>query len=195
MTDRRPAQTRPRSVTGFTLIELLIVIALLAVLSAALVLALDPAERLRQSRDADRLSDLGILANAIALYVTDTGAASWTATSTCTAGTAMPGGGSCRTATSTAVNGSGWVPLNFTAIAAGAPFSKLPTDPLNTAASSSQGCSGAVPGCFYAYKASTTPAKYKLYASMESVKYSVKENQDGGNVPDWYETGTELQGL
>ncbi len=184
--------------SGFTLLELLIVIGLLAVLSAALVILIDPAERLRQTRDADRLSDLSIISNALNLYVVDTGAANWptgASTTMCTAGTSMPGGGSCAQVTSTAVDGTGWVPVNFKAIAAGAPFARIPIDPLNTTSSQVQGCSGTVHGCFYAFRASSTPGRYKLYASMESIKYSIKESQDAGNVPDWYEVGTDLQSM
>ena len=59
---------------GFTLIELLIVIAVIAILAVIVVLTLNPAELLRQSRDADRLSDMATLAalcnaNVAAVYV------------------------------------------------------------------------------------------------------------------------------
>src|SRR3989344_8684487 len=56
---------------GFTLIELLIVIAILAVLSTAVVLVLNPAELLKQGRDSTRISDLASINSAIALYLTD----------------------------------------------------------------------------------------------------------------------------
>lgn len=58
--------------SGFTLLELLIVIAILAVLSVALVLVLNPAETLKKSRDAQRISDLSTLKTAIGLYLTTT---------------------------------------------------------------------------------------------------------------------------
>jgi prepilin-type N-terminal cleavage/methylation domain-containing protein len=44
--------------SGFTLIELLIVIAIIAILSVVVVLALNPAEMLRESRDNNRVSDM-----------------------------------------------------------------------------------------------------------------------------------------
>ena len=56
--------------SGFTLLELLIVIAIIAVLSVALVIVLNPAEALRKSRDAQRISDLTTLKKAIGLYLT-----------------------------------------------------------------------------------------------------------------------------
>src|ERR1035437_8143884 len=55
---------------GFTLLELLIVIAIIAILSVALVLDLNPAETLRKSRDAQRISDLSTLTTAIGIYLT-----------------------------------------------------------------------------------------------------------------------------
>ncbi len=55
---------------GFTLLELLIVIAIIAILSVALVLVLNPAETLKKARDAQRISDLATLKTAIGLYLT-----------------------------------------------------------------------------------------------------------------------------
>ena len=56
--------------SGFTLLELLIVIAILAVLSVALVLVLNPTETLKKARDGQRISDLSTLKTAIGLYLT-----------------------------------------------------------------------------------------------------------------------------
>ena len=44
--------------SSFTLIELLIVIGILAVLMVAVVVVLNPAEYLKQSRDSKRIQDL-----------------------------------------------------------------------------------------------------------------------------------------
>lgn len=57
---------------GFTLLELLIVISIIAILSVALVLVLNPAEALRKSRDAQRISDLSTMKTALGLYLTST---------------------------------------------------------------------------------------------------------------------------
>lgn len=56
---------------GFTLIELLIVIAIIGILAAIVLVAVDPAKRLRQSRDARRASEVNALLNAILNYTTD----------------------------------------------------------------------------------------------------------------------------
>lgn len=55
---------------GFTLLELLIVVGIIAILSVALILVLNPAETLKKSRDAQRISDLSTLKTAIGLYMT-----------------------------------------------------------------------------------------------------------------------------
>ena len=55
---------------GFTLLELLIVIAIIVILSTALVIVLHPAETLKKSRDVQRMSDLSTLKSAIGIYVT-----------------------------------------------------------------------------------------------------------------------------
>lgn len=57
---------------GFTLLELLIVISIIAILSVALVLVLDPAETLRKSRDAQRMSDMSTIKTALGIYTTST---------------------------------------------------------------------------------------------------------------------------
>jgi prepilin-type N-terminal cleavage/methylation domain-containing protein len=57
---------------GFTLLELLIVISIIAILSVALVLVLNPAEALKKSRDAQRISDLSTMKTALGLYMTST---------------------------------------------------------------------------------------------------------------------------
>lgn len=59
-----------RGSKGFTLLELLIVIAIIAILSVALILVLNPAETIRKSRDVQRISDLNTLKNAIGIYTT-----------------------------------------------------------------------------------------------------------------------------
>jgi len=55
---------------SFTLIELLIVIAILGVLAAAVLVAINPAKRSKQARDAIRRHDSGVLRNALTAYNT-----------------------------------------------------------------------------------------------------------------------------
>ena len=57
--------------SGFTLVELIIVIAVIAVLAAATFVAVDPARRLNQSRNATRFNDATTIASAIQQYIVD----------------------------------------------------------------------------------------------------------------------------
>jgi len=56
---------------GFTLIELLIVIAIIAVLAAIIFVAVDPAKRGAQSRDARRSAEVTSILNAVMTYIVD----------------------------------------------------------------------------------------------------------------------------
>ena len=58
---------------GFTLIELLIVIALIGILAAGVVIAINPTIRIKQARDAQRKSHINAIANALIGYYTLTG--------------------------------------------------------------------------------------------------------------------------
>lgn len=55
---------------GFTLIELLIVIAILGVLAAVILVAINPLEQFAKARDAGRKSVVGQLGHALAAYYT-----------------------------------------------------------------------------------------------------------------------------
>ncbi len=173
---------------GFTLIELLVVIAILSILAVAVILVLNPAELLKQSRDATRISDLAALNASIAHYVADVRSPTWTTGTYCTASTTPPGGaGACTQSSSTVVTGTGWVPVNFSAISSGAPLARLPIDPVNSGA------------YYYMYSASTTIGYFELNAKMESAKFGTggtadvqSNSKDGGDNNNVYETGSEL---
>jgi len=183
---------------GFTLIELLVVIAILAVLATAVVLVLNPAELLRQGRDSTRLSDLAALHNSLVIWTADVFATAlnWTAANRCTSTSTSPGGvvGGCVPfSTSTAVDGTAWVPINLKLIAVGSPLSRLPFDPNNGGV-----CSKANPAiCQYAISVSSTIGIYEIDAAMESAKFNANgssrvTDNDGGSDPNFYETGTKL---
>jgi prepilin-type N-terminal cleavage/methylation domain-containing protein len=192
---------------GFTLIELLIVIAIVAILSVVVILTLNPAELLKQARDSNRISDLNVLKSAISLYLAD--GLTWSPTTFCTASVTSGtiAGGPAATAsgcglvfptistvvmnatgtTSTAVTGTGWIPLNFSAISSGAPIGALPRDPVNNGT------------YYYAYYGTSTNSAFKIVAkALESTKYGTPgANQDvvstdGGTSSTVYEAGTNL---
>ncbi len=58
---------------GFTLIELLVVIAIIAILAVVVFVALDPATRFADARDAVRENDVGEMLSAIKLSQVDNG--------------------------------------------------------------------------------------------------------------------------
>jgi len=179
---------------GFTLIELLVVIAIVAVLAVVVILTLNPAELIRQARDSNRISDMATLKSAIALYLADNSTSTWpasstcfisfTTTSNCTFGFAAAG--VVKPSTSTVVDGTGWLPINFSVISSGAPIGSLPIDPLNNGA------------YLYGFMATSTNNAFKLVASgMESTKYGAGGTSDvvgtdGGTKPKAYEVGTNL---
>ena len=197
---------------GFTLIELLVVIAIIAILSVVVILTLNPAELLRQSRDSNRISDLSVTKSAVSFYLasvttpsigtfgkcyedasTTTVGQPTVGSSTCIwFGTANGGTSSDVFSSSTSVSGTGWIPIAFTtttataAIPGGSPLGSLPHDPLNN-----DGIH------FYSYTASSTSLVFKLDAHMESQKYSSGGSNDvvstdGGSDPLSYEQGTNL---
>ncbi len=56
---------------GFTLVELIIVIAIVAILAGAIFVAIDPARRLHETRNARRSSDVVTILDAIRKYQVD----------------------------------------------------------------------------------------------------------------------------
>lgn len=182
---------------GFTLIELLVVLAIVAILSVVVILTLNPAELLKQARDSNRISDLATMKSAISLYLADVTSPTlyWPADTTytkcsmsitgTTASTSLCGGWFTNTTsfatTTTAlyrkVDGTGWIPVNFTAISSGAPIGNLPIDPINNAS------------YFYAYGATST-LTFELDTLLESTKYDDYMSSDGGTTNSAYEVGT-----
>ena len=170
---------------GFTLIELLIVIGILAILAAVVVLTLNPAQLLAQARDSQRISDLGSVKSAVSLYLATATSTNIPATDKIsTNSTTCWFGSGCNTActkvtTSTAIDGTGWVPIDLTKTSGGSPLSALPLDPTNDAT------------YHYAYAGDATAKTIELNAILESTKYSSMMQSDGGNCANVYEVGTQ----
>lgn len=133
---------------GFTLLELLIVIGIISILTTVSVVVLNPVEFLEQSRDSKRMVDLKSIDRAlIMLKIDQPGAFFGTSSivyvsipdisSTC-ANLGLPSLSSgwsyacAPTSTFRKVDGTGWIPVNFTNIFSGSPLSVLPVDQVNT---------------------------------------------------------------
>jgi prepilin-type N-terminal cleavage/methylation domain-containing protein len=170
---------------AFTLIELLVVIAIIAILAVVVVLTLNPAEMLRQARDANRLSDLATINSAVNFYATDQSGSSGFSlgnassvyvslpdtSSTCAnlgLPTTTPSGinYACVVATSSRnINSTGWLPVNLSLISSGSPLGALPVDPTNQSSS----------GLYYTYYGNGT--QFEATALFESAKNKAQYGQ------------------
>jgi prepilin-type N-terminal cleavage/methylation domain-containing protein len=190
--------------SAFTLIELLVVIAIIAILSVVVILSLNPAQLLMQSRDSNRLSDMASMNSVLGIYSAQGGSSFGSAntvyvsipdpTATSTTGDQCQGLGlpslpstySYRCAPSStyrAVNGTGWIPVNLTTLAAGSPIGALPQDPINTSSSH----------LYYTYE--TNGNQYEVTTVIESQKYALGGSNDvvgpdGGTLTSVYEKGS-----
>jgi prepilin-type N-terminal cleavage/methylation domain-containing protein len=168
-----------KQMKGFTLIELLVVIAILGILTAVVVLAINPAEAQRKSRDATRLSDLSTVRKAIDLTIVDGGVIPGTLT-TPFSGTSA---GSRDAASS-----SNWVGLDVSKY-----ISVLPIDPRQNATDVTVISDGttqiAAGGMVYSFRGNGK--NYELNAYLESTDNSAIATNDGGTSATVYEIGTD----
>lgn len=187
---------------GFTLIELLIVIGILAVLAGIVVVALNPAELLRQARDAKRMTDLDGVTSAINLYLADVASPTFTCASGMFYATASTTGvgvspfvtklaSTTSDSTKGLTNGNGWIPITFSDVSGGSPLATLPSDPTNSIT------------YYYAYNCTTTSGNFfEMDTRLESVKQRANMTTDGGDkntcgttyidATCWYEKGNSL---
>jgi len=198
---------------GFTLLELLIVIAILAILSVALVLILNPTETLRQGRDSQRISDLSTMKTALGLYMTTVkkpildGQASPNSNTLCIGGTGddtifysggvtaaqtVEGTFTTGSTTGSTVDGTGWLPVDFSEISGGSPISNIPIDPINEVATATAPTSS---DYVYRYACNTTNTSFEINAVLESDEFTPKMTSDGGDNVAFYEVGTNLNTL
>ena len=182
---------------GFTLIELIIVITILVILGVVVIVLIDPAEILAQSRDSQRISDLASLKGATQLVLsagnptTGTCGTNHSATATSTGGI-LYSSASTTITNLQAANGNGWIPINYTATSTptGRALTSLPTDPKNTESD----------GLYYRWACVKSGGiySYEMDAKLESAKYATEDNKaskDGGNNAGRYETGNNLDVL
>ena len=169
--------------------ELLIVIGIMAVLATAATIVLNPAQLLAQARDSQRISDMDALKAALSLYLSDvsvpylietgqglncptyqyTNVPAGASTSSFSVARSNPANAASSTARS--VGGSGWLPVNFSAISGGSPLAVLPIDPTGSGNN------------IYRYACDQTAKSFELNACLESSKYMVKMGEDGGDKP------------
>ena len=185
-----------KSKKSFTLIELLIVIAILALLMSIVIIAINPAELLKQTRDSKRVSSLKSLNNALNIFqatrpTVSIGVANIVyisvpdSSATCAnlGLPILPLGYTYACSTSAnyrKTDGTGWIPVNFDSLDIGSPLSSLPIDPTNTTST----------GLFFSY---VVGSSWELVSGIESSKYQTDTAQvDGGNSITSFEIGSAL---
>jgi len=155
---------------GFTLVELLVVVAIMGILMAAVVLAINPAAMMAKSRDATRLSDMVSVRQALDFAVAD----GLELTATVTAGDSATG-----TRVST---GSGWVNVDVSKY-----LSTLPIDPRN-GTTFVDAANNSVTGRYLYF---SDGSAYELNCYLESADNLSRYTGDGGNAAALYEVGTD----
>lgn len=162
-----PSETKNK---GFTLIELLIVVAIIGILAGILVMILDVGEYQAQARDARRMNDILSVQTALIDSLANQ-KISLVDTSGC---------GDCTSDTgSDNIHGNGWVKFNDTS---GRGFvdiiQNLPKDPINDGT--------------YHFSYYSDGNDFELNMVFESNRYQDNAQQDGGNDPNVYERGFNL---
>ena len=183
---------------SFTLVELMIVIAVLAILSAIVIFTLNPSELFRKTRDSRRLTDIQSLYKAITFMETwnPNGINYGTSTvvylslpdssTTCSsyALPTLPTGFTYNCVTSSNlrnINGTGWVPVNFTVSNSNSYLTVLPIDPVNTIE------------YYYSYNPGGSFEVNTFFETNEYIlKYAQNDNGDSSNA---YELGSSLTSM
>ena len=186
---------------AFTLVEVLVTVGLIAVLSTAVLLTLNPLDFLKQGRDSIRLNDLSNLVRTLnyiqaespqtffgnpkTIYISRpdpnlTG----DATSTCPNMNLPPIPSDwsyyCVSPQNLSkIDGKGWIPINFSNQAIFR-LSKLPTDPQNNE------------NYYYTYVYDPNTQTFEIDTVLESQKQKHLLSEDNGDNNNLYELGTNL---
>ncbi len=178
---------------AFTLLELLIVVGILGILATVTFIVLTPTELLKQARDTRRVQELSTLnkvinwvqtsKSSISLGFSSVVYVSLPDTSDSCSNLSLPplpSGWSYKCVTQAnlkKVDGTGWIPINFTSSSFSSPLAALPIDPKNNASSS----------LYYTY---VTGGSWELTALLESTEKHSPAINDGGRNVGVFEIGS-----
>jgi len=207
----KPSSIKNKISQGFTLLELLLVVAIIAVLSMFVLVAVNPVELMKQSRDSVRLNDLRTLKQAVLLAANNNEdldmdgpnfSDSCSGQSSPKVFVSVPfdngetppplplswaGWSWSQVSTDNLYNvdGTGWLPIDFRSLSGVPPSSTLAAlsvDPINTFAS----------GLYFTY---VCGGSFELTTKLESKKYEDEQvvAKDGGDSPKLYEIGSDLE--
>lgn len=144
----------------------------------------------KNERDAQRISDMDTLKALMDLYMADVAPSKLTCTAKtiyASASITPPSGWKAGlNMGSLSVNGTGWIPINFTAISSGSPLEMLPVDPVNNS----------INHLVYLFACDPINQTYEIDTILEGQKsnkggaYDLATT-DGGNDPKVFEIGTD----
>ncbi len=162
---------------GFTLIELLLMITIIVIMTALILIAINPAEMARRGRDATRFQDLESIRKAIAILTAQESAE-------LPGDLASPHTGSTLNPAQTRECGdtvNNWLGMDVCTY-----LPTLPIDPRHG------------DGSPWAYEFAADGSRYELRSKVESTRNYDRARNDGGNqntcpgVDCWFEVGTDI---
>ncbi len=165
--------------TGFTLIELLVVVGILAILTIAALIAINPLEMQRRSRDSARLTAIARLQSVIETYINDEGLGAFVGANDVTS--VGQGTGKSQDCA------NNWVGVDLCQY-----LKQVPMDPQNdrsiTVLDGTGGRLNSTAG--YAFFIDTDTGDYEICTYLEAENNNDILADDSGNQADVFENGT-----
>jgi prepilin-type N-terminal cleavage/methylation domain-containing protein len=113
---------------AFTLIEILLVIGIIVILAGGIIVALNPGRQFAKARDAQRVTDLNALLNAVVQNLTEN-QGRWNCTSSQYHSTTLPTNTTTIRATGTETDNT---EINLSCLTSNNILSRIPVDPLRS---------------------------------------------------------------